>query len=241
MSPNKHQEKIVLPAQVRTVLGKKSKQLRKQGLLLGNIFGSQTKPVALTIQEKDFTSAYHKAKETGVIEIHVGKDIIPTLVYHIQKHPVNDAIIHIDFRKVDLTKKIETLVPVVVTGTSEAVAQKGGILLTQSNHIMVEALPQDIPSEISVDIAALKEIGQEITIANLPVSETYRIKEDPTKVVVSVTAHKEESITPETTAATPEVITAAPVEGAEGESVEGKTPAASAKPEEKTSEKSSEQ
>ena len=209
-------DQITIVAEVRTVLGKKSKQLRKKGLLIGNIFGPHSDSIAITLKSTDFSVAYRKAKATGIMMITVGKDTIPTLVHGVQHHPVTNDIIHIDFRKVDLTKKIETFVPVTVTGVSEAVTQKAGILLTQTKQLMVEALPQDIPSEISVDISVLKEIGQEFKVSDLPTSKVYTVKELPEKVLLSVTAHKEESITPETTAVAPEVITAVPVEGAEG-------------------------
>lgn len=207
---------ITLSAEVRTVLGKKAKQLRKKGLLIGNIFGAQSDSIAITLKSIDFSVAYRKAKATGIIMIEVGTDKIPTLIHGIQHHPVTNDILHIDFRKVDLTKKIETFVPVTVTGVSEAVTQKAGILLTQTKQLMVEALPQDFPSEITVDISVLKEIGQEIKVSDLPTAKVYIVKELPEKVLVSVTAHKEESIIPETTAVAPEVITAVPVEGAEG-------------------------
>lgn len=221
MVSTKHHETVFLPAEIRTVLGKKSKQLRKKGLLLGNIFGVKTGSKSLTIKPTDFSVAYRKAKATGIITIEVEKEKIPTLVHAIQRHPLTDIIMHVDFRKVDLTKKIETFVPVTVVGVSEAVAQKSGILLTQSKQLTVEALPEDIPAHIEVDISVLKEIGQEIKVSDLKVSTAYTVKELPEKVIVSVTAHKEESITPETTVAAPEVITAVPEVTPEGTEVAG--------------------
>ena len=57
--------------------------------------------------------------------------------------------------------------PVKTIGVSEAVSQKAGILLIQSETLLVEALPEDIPSSIEVDIAVIKEIGQEIKVSDL--------------------------------------------------------------------------
>lgn len=210
--------KLTLRSSVRTVLGKKVKQLRKEGLIPGNIFGNNFTSTAINFQYKDFLSVYRVARETGIVYVQTDKETeeIPTLVKNVQKHPVKDTILHVDFRKVNLKEKVSAEVPVEITGQSEAVAQKGGVLLTQSNSLLIEALPQNIPHAISVDISVLKEIGSEIKVKDLSKSTSYEIKEDAEKVVISVVAHKEESITPETTTAAPEVITEAkPEETAE--------------------------
>jgi len=210
------EEKIILEVKSRTILGKKLKKLRREGSIPANIFGTGFTSTSISVSSPDFSKTYKKVKRTGIVYLKLEKDEIPTLIKSIQRHPVNSQILHVDFRKVDLSVKITTEVPIQVVGISEAVAQKGGVLLTLSERLSVEALPQDIPQYIEVDISSLKEIGQEIKVKDLKVSEKYNIKNEADKTVVSVTAHKEESVIAETTAtATPEVITAKPEEGAE--------------------------
>ena len=207
-------EKMELTVTSRTAFGKKLRKLRYTGVIPANIFGPDFKSTAVSAPYKDFLKTYRIAKETAVIFLKLDKEEIPVLIKHIQKHPVTDSILHIDFRKIDLKQKVITAVPVKTVGTSEAVSQKAGVFFIQMNKLTVEALPQDIPQVIEIDISSIKEIGREIKVSDLAKSEKYLIKDDPIKVVISVIAHKEESITPETTAATPEVITEkAPVEG----------------------------
>lgn len=203
---NKSQEKITLSAEIRNLVGKKAKKLRKQSLILANIFGQNFKSQAISVNYKDFLKIYKIAKETGIIYLKLKNQELPVLIKNIQKHPVTDEIIHVDFRKIDLKKKIETEVPIKTIGESEAVTQKGGVLLIQSDHLLIEALPEDIPQEIEVDISIIKDIGQEIKISDLPKSDKYEIKTPLEKVLVSVIAHKEESATPETTTVAPELI-----------------------------------
>lgn len=205
---SKKNEKLTLSAVSRTIFGKKLNQIRKSGLIPGNIFGPNFKSQAVSVNIRDFLKIYKIAKETAIVYLGLDKDEIPVLIKQIQKHPVKDHILHVDFRKIDLKQKIETAVPIKVIGVSEAVSQKGGVLLTQTENLMIEALPQDLPPNIEIDISKLKEIGQEIKVADLVKSEKYTVKDPVEKVIVSVVAHKEESITPETTAAAPEVITA---------------------------------
>lgn len=231
-----NQQKISLNVSPRKVFGKKLNQIRKEGILPANIFGTDFKSVSISVPMKDFIKTYRAARGTSVIYLTLEKEEIPVLIKKVQRHPIHNLVLHVDFRKIDLKQKIETEVPVKVVGVSIAVTQKGGVLLTQTNKLLVNALPQDIPTEISIEISKIIEIGQEIKVADLPKSSTYEIKTDPTRVIVSVIAHKEESIVAETAVAAPEVITAKPEEGAEGtaenttkEGKDKKTPAAETK------------
>lgn len=208
-------DKVLLKAESRTVFGKKLNKIRKQGLVPGNIYGPDFKSKSISVVYKDIIKIYKIVGETGVVYLSIDKENIPVLIKDIQKHPLTSTLLHIDFRKIDLLKKIEANVPVKTMGISEAVSQKAGVLLLQSDTILVEALPEDIPSHIEVDIAVIKEIGQEIKVSDLKKSDKYEIKTDAEKVIVSVVAHKEESVVPETAVAAPEIITEAVKEGEE--------------------------
>lgn len=206
-------KKLTLQVSKREVFGKKLKKLRREDMLPANIFGPDFKSVSITVNMKDFLKVYRVAHETGVVTLDLDKKEIPTLIKFLQKHPVTDQILHVDFRKIDLTKKVLTDVPVKAIGASEAVNVKGGVLLIQSDVLSLEALPNDIPTAIEVDISVLKELGDEIKVSDLAKSTKYELKDEADKVVISVVAHKEESVTPDTVSTAPEVTT----EKAEGE------------------------
>lgn len=226
----KAKEKLILTATKRDVFGKKLRKLRHSGMIPANIYGPDFKSVAITVSYKDFLHAYKIAHETGVVYVQIGKEEIPTLIKELQKHPVSDALIHVDMRKINLLEKIETDVPLVFINDSPAVAQLGGQLLTQANEVLIEALPTDIPEHIEIDLALLTEIGSEIRVQDLKPATNVVIKEDPERQIVSVVARKEESITPETEIEAPE-ITTEKKEGEEGETTEP-APAADAAPDE---------
>ena len=214
-------DKVSLKADLRTVFGKKLNKIRKQGFVPGNIFGPDFKSRSISVVYKELVKIYKIVGETGIVYISLDKENIPVLIKTVQRHPLSSSLLHVDFRKIDLSKKIETNVPVKTIGVSEAVSQKAGVLLVQSETLLVEALPEDIPSHIEVDITVIKEIGQEIKVSDLKKSDKYEIKTPVEKVIVAVIAHKEESIVPETAVAAPEIITEATKEGTEEE---GATP-----------------
>src|SRR3989338_6059601 len=212
-STNNADSKLILTVQPRTLFGKKLKKLRREENIPANIFGPDFKSQAVSVNFKDFIKVYKTAKETGVVYLKINNDEHPILIKNVQRHPVQDHILHADFRKIDLKEKILTDVPIKVVGRSEAVAQKGGVLLTQTESLEVEALPINIPQYLEIDILQLKEINQEIKVSDLPKSDKYQIKDALDKIVVSVVEHKEEEILPQTAPTTaPEVITAKPGE-----------------------------
>jgi len=237
MKPIKTQ-KLHLAVTARDIFGKRLKKMRHQGIIPANIFGTGFNSMAVSALATDFAKIFKAAGETGVVYVDLAKEEIPALIGNVQRHPITNAIVHIDFRKIDLKQKIETTVPVKTINESPAVAQ-GGVLLTQNDHVLVEALPEEIPQSIEIDLSKLLEIGAEFRVKDFPASSTYTIKEQPDKLLLSVIAHKEESVTPETTVATPEVLTEkegeAPAESASAEAsadkgAEGEKKAPEAKP-----------
>lgn len=194
--------KLKLTAEKRELLGKGVKKLRKEGVIPANIFGKDFNSLAISVKEADFSKVYKEAGETGVVYVDVSTDEIPTLIKSVQKHPVNDYLLHIDFRKINLKQKIETEVPLEFIGEAPAV-KDGAVVLYQQDSVMIEALPMDIPSAIEINLEQLTEIGQDVKVADLPKSEKYEFIDDPETVLVSVTEHKEESLEADLTSTIP--------------------------------------
>lgn len=232
MATKKKITSFILNADVRTLFGKHVRKLRKEGIVPSNIFGSGFESAAIQLNSHDFSRMFREAGETQVITVHVEKNEYPCLVTHVQFHPVTHELLHVDLRKVDLKKKIEAHVPVELIGESEAVEMKIGDLLTITDSILVEALPNDMPQQIEVDLTSLKEIDSEIKVSDLKPVGNYEIKDDPEKVIVRVAEHKEQSLEADTTSEVAEGTEEA-ADAEAGETAEGETAEA---PEEKTTE-----
>lgn len=197
-------EKKFLTVTKREVFGKKLGKLRKQGLVPANIYGEKFESTAVQVNFKDFVKTFKKAGETQIVYVKIEDQELPILIQNLQKHPLTNQLLHVDFRKVNLNKKIETEVPVKLIGESDAVLQSKGILLTISDSVLVEALPQEIPAEIEIDISILKELGDEILVSSLKPTGNFIFKDDPEKVIARISEHKEESI--EVQVATPDAV-----------------------------------
>ncbi len=180
-------QKYQLKAQKRTVVGRKVKKLRKQGLLPGNIYGNKIKSEAIELPLKDFKPVYKKAGETRLVELSVDQGAIhPVLIHNVQTDALSGNPVHADFYQVDLKQKIRTKVPVELVGTSPAVAQKIGLLLQTLNEVEVEALPSDLPEKLSVDVSTLSAIDQELKVTDIKLPSKVVILTDNKLGVVKV-------------------------------------------------------
>lgn len=162
-------DRLSLHASEREILGKKVKQLRRQGSLPAHVFGKGVENEDVTIDGKEFVKIFYQAGETGLIDLKIGKEKIrPVLVRDVQYDPVSGEPIHIDFYQVNLTEKVKVPVPLVLIGEQPESVHLGETIVLQTlNEVEVEALPTDLVEKIEVDITSLKNIDDAITISQL--------------------------------------------------------------------------
>jgi len=219
---NLKMEKHKLTAKKRTIFGKKVKKLRAQGELPSNIYGKGIKSEALSIILKDFQKAYREVGETGVIYLTIEADPKerPVLFHNLQRDPVNNNPLHVDFYQVDLKEKINAKVSVVAMGEAKAVTEKVGVLLQPLNEVEVEALPTDLPEKVEIDVVKLSQIDEALSVKDIKVDKTkINILTNPDEIVFKIgpliTKEMEEQIAAEKAAAEAAATIAAPEEKVE--------------------------
>lgn len=226
-------DKQTLKAYPRTLLGRKVKQLRKQGKIPANISGKHVKSTSVEVNLKEFETVFHKAGETGIVEIQMDKGTHPVLIHNISHHPVSSAILHVDFLEVNLKEKVTTNVPVALVGEAQAIKDKVGVLLTLIHEVSVEALPMDLPEKIEVAVSHLAQVGDTLKISDVKIPATIKIltpaDTDIVKVAPLVSKEAQEMAAQEAAAAAASAAAATP-EGGEAK------PAAEAAPSEKKEE-----
>ena len=212
-------EKITLKAKARKAVGRKVKLLRKEGILPANIYGKKIKSESIQIDLKEFLNVYQKVGDTGLFYINER----PVLIANIQKEPVSDSLLHVDFHQVDLKEKVEAQVPVELIGESPAEKQSIGTVVQYLKEIEVEALPTDLPDKFEIDASKLIEVDQMVHVKDLPYDKSkIEVKTDLEEILVKVEPpQKEEVIVPP-----PAEV---PVEG-EAPVVEGEAPEAGGQP-----------
>lgn len=180
--------KYALSGTMRTLIGKKVRQLRTKNLLPATVYGKSTKAITISVSVSDFQKVYSEAGETGLIELTIDKHIHPVLVNTVQLHPVTQAVLHVEFHEVDLKEKVHAEVPVVCVGIPQAIKDKLGVLLTLIDHIEVEALPAHLPEKIEIDISHLAQVDEQVTVQNLIVPQDVTVLTDKTLIVAKIGA-----------------------------------------------------
>ena len=205
---------ITLTAQSREITGKKVKALRTQGLVPATLYGPNTEALSVQIGEKEFEKVYAEAGESTLVSLSVeGKDSAPVLIYDVKRNPLSGKVLHTDLYQTPLDKPIEISVPLIFEGEAPAVSELEGTLVKNIQEIEVKALPQELPSEIVVNVESLATFEDRITVGDLVKADNVEIVREADEIIAQVV--------PVTIEEEPEPEVPEGEEGAEGEATEG--------------------
>ncbi|GAB4570751.1 MAG: 50S ribosomal protein L25/general stress protein Ctc [Anaerolineae bacterium] len=208
-------EMVKLEAELRTVTGKKVKQLRAQNLIPAVIYGQKIdSAVHVQIRRDVLRQVLRAAGATNLIEISAGNQTYNVLVREVQRDVLSGDPLHVDFYSVALDTRLSAEVPVVTVGESPVVASGEAMLITPNTIVEIEALPTNIPSELELDISKLTEPGTFLTVSDLELPEGVTLLSDADLVLArtelprreEVEEVEEEDFFAEEVSAEPEVI-----------------------------------
>lgn len=184
MATKVHQ-KIELEAQKRSVLGRKVKSVRNSGFVPAVLYGKGMAAISLQIPTKSFAKVLKEAGESTLVYLNVEGQSYPTIIHDVAKDVASDEIIHTDFYKVNLDEKIKAMIPVVFAGEAPAVKDLGGIFIRNINELEVEALPQNLPHEISIDVTSLRNFNDHILLKEVKLDNDVKFTIDDLELIVA--------------------------------------------------------
>ena len=179
---------LTLRAETGRPMGSRpARRLRREGMVPATVYGREREPVSISVNARDLHSVLHtEAGLNALITLTIGDDDnVLTMAKEIQRHPFRSEYNHVDFLAISLTEKVTADVLIHLEGEPVGVQFNGGIIETLRNSVEIEALPQGIPSAISLDIAHL-DVGDTLKISDLPVLEGVEYLDDPDSPVVTV-------------------------------------------------------
>lgn len=178
---------IILNAKIRKDFGKKTKSIKKSGMIPAVVYGPGVKNLSIEVDYKDFQKVFKQAGESSLIELNVGgeKEKKPVLIHDIQKDPVTDKLIHVDFFQASLKEEVEAMVPLVFEGIAPVEKDFGGTLVKNISEVEVKALPQNLPHEIKVSLEGLKAIGDHVLIKDLVLPPDVKVLKKPDEIVIA--------------------------------------------------------
>jgi large subunit ribosomal protein L25 len=197
---------VQLTATARTPGRKKgAKALRNAGQVPAVIYGHGREPQPLQVAGLDLGKLLEKIDAAStIVEVSIGGSTTKTLIREIQRHPIRQGILHVDFLEIHAGEKLRLEIPVHLVGTADGVRNGGGVLDQVLRTIEIEVLPEHIPEHVELDVSALI-IGGSLHVSDLKIPNV-EILTDGAVTIATVSAPRAEE------AATP----AAAAEGVEG-------------------------
>ena len=185
-------EKVLLKAELRTIIGRKVKNLRLAGKVPAVIYGSEVKSLPITLDKRDTTNTLNKFSGSTILTIEVDGKEHAALVREIQQDYIKGDLLHVDFLAISLTEKLRTYVSITLVGVAPVLEEYSALIVSGLDQIEVECLPQDLPEVITVDISSLEELGSAIYLKDIPAIEKVEFLSDPEELIAVASAIKEE-------------------------------------------------
>jgi large subunit ribosomal protein L25 len=187
----------VLDAVKRNTKGKnEARRLRAAGKIPATVYGAQKTgdlpaPESVSVDPKPFLRILHSASGFNtLITLNVeGGTNSRVLAKNVQLDPISHHPLHADFYRVNMERKIQVTVPVLLKGESRGVKVDGGVLDFVQREIEVEVLPADIPDSIEVDITNLG-IGDSVHVRDFAGSASWTPITDPDQMIVHIISIK---------------------------------------------------
>lgn len=177
-----------LNVQKREKLGRGVKALRKQGLVVAELYGKGLENLHLSMSAKEFKKVFKQAGENTIVNVLLDGKKHPVLIQDVSYDPLTDEAWSVDLYQVRMDQKLKVGVPVEFVGVAPAVKEKNGLLVKALQELEVEALPADIPHNFKVDLSKISDIGQSIYVKDLEVPANVKVMVSPETVVATVTA-----------------------------------------------------
>lgn len=180
-------EKVVLTVEERNVIGKKVKQLRKQGFVPAIVYGSEMEPVAVQAETVAATKAWRTAGKHQPVEITIGGKTRLAMIKSADLQPVKRSLRHLSLHVVKQNEKVETEVAVHVTNAGETPAEKAGLVVLKTiETVQIAALPKSLPDAVEVPGEKLAEAGDHVTVADILPIDGVTVLSDPDQIVATV-------------------------------------------------------
>jgi large subunit ribosomal protein L25 len=179
---------IALKLDPRTVIGKKARKLRDEGMVPSVVYGGKSDPIHTQSAVVETTKVAHKAGKHSPVHLTIDGKKKLAIIKSIDVDPVKHSIRHLAFHTIKQNEVIATLVPIHLVGVGESNAEKAGLVVLQAlEQVEIKAKPADLPEALEVSIAELATTEDKATLADLqlPAGVEFADTEQDVNIVVA--------------------------------------------------------
>jgi len=185
----------VVEAQPRTAESRgknEARRVRAAGSIPAVVYGAKKDPVSITLNPKHITRILHSdSGHNTIFDLQINGAKEKVMIVDWQYEPMKDRLLHIDLKRIDMSKPIRVSVPVSLLGVPEGVKTQGGILDQVVREVEIECLPTDIPSHIDANVEHMV-FGDVLRVSDLPHGGKIKFLTAEDQTIAHVTAVKEE-------------------------------------------------
>ncbi|MEC8365153.1 MAG: 50S ribosomal protein L25 [Actinomycetota bacterium] len=175
---------LVLNTEEKTTIGSRSsRRLRRDGKVPGVLYGLGQDPEIFSVDYGDLRGALNTdAGLNALIQLSVNGTNQLSILKTLQRHPVKDEVIHVDFVRVDPNQELAVEVPIVLEGVAKKVTDQNGMVDQTMFSLSVLSLPDSIPNELTANVSEL-EINDAIRVSDVVLPEGVRTEVDPEEAI----------------------------------------------------------
>lgn len=170
----------------------KAEAIRKSGKIPAVFYGKKEDSTPISINSIDFQKVWKEAGESSVISLETPNGTVESLIHDVDFDPLSGAAIHADFYVFEKGHKVQVEVPLEFEGIAPAVKDLGGVLVKVVHELKIEAMPKDLPHNLTVDISSLLDFTSQILAKDIKLPNGVELLVNPEEVVALVSAPREE-------------------------------------------------
>ncbi|WP_373894539.1 50S ribosomal protein L25/general stress protein Ctc [Virgibacillus sp. CBA3643] len=162
-----------------------TKEIRNNGRVPAVVYGQKRDSKAISVNSIELVKTVRDEGRNAIISLDVENDkAVDVMLHEYQMDPLKNDVLHADFYIVNMAEEMDVEVALRLEGEAQG-SKDGGVLQQPLYELQVRAKPGDIPDEISVNIESL-DVGDSITIADLPKATNYEFLEDKDTTVATI-------------------------------------------------------
>ena len=175
---------LVLNTEEKTTIGSRSsRRLRRDGKVPGVLYGLGQDPEIFSVDYGDLRGALTTdAGLNALIQLSINGTNQLSILKTLQRHPVKDEVIHVDFVRVDPNQELAVEVPIILEGVAKKVTDQNGMVDQTMFSLSVLSLPDSIPNELTANVSEL-EINDAIRVSDVVLPEGVRTEVDPEEAI----------------------------------------------------------
>jgi len=163
-----------------------TRKLRKDGKIPAVVYGRGEKSFSVVVDCEEFTDLINNLRGKLLLTqlVSPSGDEFRAAIKAIQRHPLTDEFLNVDFQKIHPGEMLHVKIPVILDGTPVGL-KMGGLLEHIRYELDVRGPVSKLPLHIDININEL-DVGDGIRVKDITFEEEVEVLDPPEGLIVTV-------------------------------------------------------